>query len=315
VTVLLTGVTGFVGPYLVRALRGHGAAVYGMGSEREGPAELERWHVADLRDADSLAAAITSSRPAAIVHLAAQSSTARSFEAPAETFEINALGTWRLLEQVRRHAPQARVLVVGTGDVYGPQPEGSKVDESAPLRPVSPYALSKAAADAAAEAAHRHWGLDVVRVRAFGHAGPGQTPRFVVPAIAEQVARAEREGEPVIRVGNLDVVRDMLDVRDVVEAYRLVLDRGERGAVYNVCRGQGVCLTDVAGALLARARRPLRLEVDPARLRPADTPYLVGDPGRIESATGWRARIPFATTLEDVLEEARARLRSGLERS
>lgn len=308
-TTLVTGAAGFVGPHLLDVLRSRGGKVQGLGHESSGPPGLDRWYTADLRDLEALEDAVKCSRPEAVVHLAAQSSTARSFAAPAETFEINALGTWRLLEAVRRSAPGARVLVIGTGDVYGPQPEGTRVAETAPYRPVSPYALSKAAADAAAEVAHRTWGLDVVRVRAFGHAGPGQSARFVVAAIAEQVARAELGlAEPVVRVGNLEVVRDIIDVRDVVEAYWALLERGVAGSAYNVCRGEGVRLAEVASQLLDLARRPVRLEVDVARFRPADVPYLVGDPSRISLDIGWRAAISLGQTLADVLDDWRRRL-------
>jgi GDP-4-dehydro-6-deoxy-D-mannose reductase len=313
VTTLVTGAAGFVGPHLLQVLKGRGDEVHGLGSERSGPPGFERWFVADLRDPEALEAAVRQSRPDSVIHLAAQSSTARSFEAPVETFEINALGTWRLLDAVRRSRPGARVLVVGTGDVYGPQPEGTRVAETAPFRPVSPYAFSKAAADATAEVAHRAWGLDAVRVRAFGHAGPGQSERFVVAAIAAQVARAELDlSEPVVRVGNLDVVRDVVDVRDVVGAYQVLLERGAAGSAYNVCRGDGVRLADIARRLLALAKRPLRLEVDAARLRPADVPYLVGDPSRIALDTGWRPALPLEQTLVDVLDDWRGRLATAV---
>ena len=314
-SVLVTGASGFVGPHVVRALVAGGARVQGLGPEAVPPAgaadaPLERWHPADLRDPAALAAAVARAAPDAIVHLAGQSSAARSFEAPEESFAINALGTWNLLEAVRAAAPRARVLIVGTSEVYGPQPEGSRVAEDTAFRPVSPYALSKAAADALAEVHARQNGLDVIRTRSFGHTGPGQTTRFVTPAFAEQVAEIEAgRREPVLRVGNLEVTRDLIDVRDVARAYLALLERGRSGAAYNVCRGAGVKLTDVARMLIERARVAIRIEVDPARMRPADVPWLVGDPAAIERDTGWRAGIPFARTLDDVLEEWRGRVR------
>jgi GDP-4-dehydro-6-deoxy-D-mannose reductase len=199
------------------------------------------------------------------------------------------------------------VLAVGTGEVYGPQAPGSRVAESAPFRPVSPYALSKAAAEALAQVAGARLGLDVVRVRAFAHTGPGQRPPFVIPSWAEQIAAIERgEAEPVLRVGELAVTRDLSDVRDVVLGYVALLERGKGGGVYNLCRGAGVELAEVVRLLVARARVPIRIETDPARLRPADVPWLVGDPGRIESECQWRATIELERTLGDVLEEWRA---------
>jgi GDP-4-dehydro-6-deoxy-D-mannose reductase len=258
-----------------------------------------------LGDAAAVAAAVAASRPEFVVHLAGQASAGRSFAEPAETYRTNALGTWHVLCAVRDAAPAARILVIGSGEVYGPQPPGTRVAEDAPFRPVSPYAISKAAADAFAEIAARD-GLDVVRTRSFAAAGPGQDPRFAVPSWARQLALAERGGgEPVLRVGSLDVTRDLTDVRDVARAYVALLERGERGVAYNVCRGEGVTLDRVLAKLCARTGVAVRIEQDASRLRPADVPYLVGDPTRVERTTGWRAEIALDATLEAVLEDAR----------
>jgi GDP-4-dehydro-6-deoxy-D-mannose reductase len=190
--VLITGASGFVGPHVARALAERGARVHGLGNDRPSARlALESWQTADLSDEAGLEQAVAAVRPDAVIHLAGQSSAGRSFEQPVETFEANAVGTWRLLEAVRRTAPRARVLVAGSGEVYGPQPAGSRVTEAAPFRPVSPYALSKAAADAMAEVASARLGLDVVRVRAFAHTGPGQRPPFVIPSWAQQIAAIE----------------------------------------------------------------------------------------------------------------------------
>ena len=313
VRVLITGVGGFVGHHLARHLRAGGLEPLGL--EREAfPSALDgvlgAGYTVDLRDRDGLAAAVAAARPSAIVHLAAQSSAARSFEQPVDTFHVNVLGTWNLLEAVRREVPRARLLVVGTGESYGPQPEGTRVAEDAPFRPVSPYAFSKAAADLGAEACAQAWGLDVVRVRAFSHTGPGQATRFAVASFAEQIAAIEGgRREPVLQVGNLEVTRDLLDVRDVVDAYRTLLERGRSGAAYNVCRGEGVRLADVAQGLIDRARVPVRCEVDQGRFRPADVPYLVGDPTTAAREVDWRARIPLGRTLDDLLEDWRERAR------
>jgi len=284
--------------------------VYGLGPEPTLPessrATLAAWHSADLRHPATLRSAIATARPDAIVHLAGLSSAARSFEHPEETFATNALGTWNLLEAVLQTAAAARVLVVGTGEAYGPQPEGTRVAEDAPLRPISPYALSKAAADAFAEVFARQHDLDVIRTRSFSHTGPGQSPTFVVPAFAQQIAAIEAgNGEPVLRVGNLAVTRDILDVRDVAEAYAGLLERGAKGAVYNVCRGEGIQLADVARMLIEQARVAVRIEPDPSRMRPADVPYLVGDPSALTRATAWRAGIPLDRTIQDVLQSFR----------
>lgn len=312
--VLVTGVGGFVGAHLARALVARGADVWGTGVEAGStPAPVHEGTVSaysagvDLSSADAAERLIAWASPNAIVHLAGQSSAARSFEAPVETFAANVLGTWNLLAAVGAGVPRARVLVVGSGEVYGPLDPGSRAGEESPMRPVSPYALSKAVADRLAGRLGQTHDIDVVRSRSFGHTGPGQTPRFVVPAFAQQIAAIERgESEPVLRVGNLDVIRDLSDVRDVVEGYALLLERGQRGAAYNVCRGEGVRLADLAARLVALARRPVRIEPDPARQRPADVPYLVGDPTSIARDCGWSARRPIEQTIEDVLAEWRA---------
>jgi GDP-4-dehydro-6-deoxy-D-mannose reductase len=310
--VLVTGVTGFVGPHVARVCAEAGARVHGLGPESAAPATpaLAGWHQADLLDEASLVDAMRATAPDAVIHLAGQSSAALSFEQPELTFRLNALGTWNVLEAVRHAAPRARVLVIGTSESYGPQPEGSRVAEDAPFQPVSPYGLSKAAADALADAHARHYGLDVMRTRSFAHTGPGQTPRFVIPSFAEQIARIEAgTAEPVLRVGNLEVTRDMLDVRDVALAYLALLERGVAGRAYNVCRGEGVKLADLVAEMAAAARRSVRIEVDPARQRPADVPYLVGDPSRLAEDTGWRPSRTLAETVADVLAEWRGVMR------
>jgi GDP-4-dehydro-6-deoxy-D-mannose reductase len=307
--VLVTGVSGFVGRHLAAALRAGGHEVHGLGLQPAPPElGLAADHTADLARVTEVEAALAASAPDAVVNLAGQASAARSFEDPSETFRVNTAGALTLLEAVRRRCPRARVLMVGSGEAYGPQPEGSLVGESVPFRPVSPYALSKAAADSGGAAFAKAHGLDVVRTRSFAHSGPGQDARFVIPAFAQQIARIEAgNGEPVLRVGNLQVTRDISDVRDVAEAYRALLERGVSGAAYNVCRGEGVTLSAVAARLCALARVPVRIEVDPARVRPVDVPYLVGDPSAIARATGWSAAIPFERTLLETLEDWRNR--------
>ena len=313
-SVFVTGAGGFAGGWLARTLVERGARVhgYGLGAAPEPAPAPMAWHTGDVLDAPALRGAIRAAGPAAIVHLAAQPSAAASFAAPLDTFRANVLGTRRVLEAVRDTVPQARVLVVASSEIYGATPVGVRTSEEAALQPVSPYGLSKAVADRLAEAFGAAHGLDVVRARAFGHTGPGQAPRFVIAAWAAQVARIERgEAEPILRVGNLDVTRDLTDVRDVVEAYARLLERGRGGIAYNICRGEGARLVDVARALVAQARCEIRVEVDPALLRPADVPYLVGDPGRLEAGTGWQPRIPFEQMLQGVLADWRQRIVAG----
>ena len=303
-SVFITGANGFVGAHLTSALIASGARVHGCGlGDTRPPAGLETWQGCDILDPAATEAAIAASKPDAVVHLAGQASAARSFEQPLETFRVNVTGTWHVLEAVRAVAPRARVLVVGSGEIYGPQPEGSHVAEGAAIRPINPYALSKAAAEALALALAEEHGLDVIATRSFGHTGPGQDARFVVPAFAQQIAEIESgRAEPVLRVGNLNVTRDLTDVRDIARAYVALLERGTPGAVYNVGRGEGALLQSVAERLLAMARVPIRIEPDPARMRPADLPWLVCDPSRIARDIGWKAEIPLDQTLAEVVE-------------
>jgi GDP-4-dehydro-6-deoxy-D-mannose reductase len=305
--VLVTGASGFVGSHLVPRLAAGGTQVFALGTEAAPALEshLAGTFIADLRDEAAIRDAVAAARPDAIVHLAALSSAGKSFAEPALTQDVNAKGTGNVLAAARDAAPVARILVVSSSEVYGPQPEGTRIREDTPFHPVSPYAESKAAAEGIAERAARE-GLDVIRARAFSHTGPGQTTTFVIPGWADQIVRIERgELPPMLRVGNLQVTRDLSDVEDVVGAYLALLERGAPGEAYNVCRGEGVLLADVAAQMAGMASVPIRIEVDPERLRPADVPWLVGDPGKIEAATGWRATTPLERTLAAVLEHRR----------
>ena len=307
--VLITGVSGFVGGHLARLLADRGDEILGLGV-LPAPADLPLagYAKADLTLLDEVEPALGELKPGAVVNLAGQASAAKSFEDPSETFRVNTSGALVLLEAVRRAAPRARVLQIGSGESYGPQPPGTRVAEAAPFCPVSPYALSKAAADTACAAYAEANDLDLVRTRSFAHTGPGQDARFVLPSFARQIAQLERgAGEPVLRVGNLEVTRDLSDVRDVVGAYAALLARGARGAAYTVCRGQGTRLADLAARLVSLSRVPMRIEVDPARVRPVDVPYLVGDPTAIATATGWQTAVSIEQTMRDTLEDWRRR--------
>ncbi len=306
---LVTGIDGFAGAHLAAHLRARGEEVVGLVRERGGgPADVALVE-ADLRDAAAVERALRQAAPSRIYHLAAVTVVRASFEAAAETFAVNAAGTLNLLEAARRHAAAARVLVVSSSEVYGRGPHPGRIDESRPLEPESPYAASKAAADLLGYQYWRGCGLEVIRVRPFHHTGPGQRPEFVWSSFAMQIAQAEAGlWPPVLRVGNLDVARDFTDVRDVARAYALLMDRGAPGDVYNVCSGQANRLRDGLDLLLAQARCPVRVEVDPARLRPNDPPLIIGDPGKLQRATGWAPAIPMSRTLGDLLEWWRSRV-------
>jgi GDP-4-dehydro-6-deoxy-D-mannose reductase len=262
----------------------------------------------DIADADPLTEAVMEAKPEAVYHLAGAADVGGSWSTPHETFMANALGTLNVLE-ASRAAGADRVLAVTSADVYGRVTEDElPINERQPLRPVSPYAASKVAADALAQQAWLGHRLPVVRVRAFNHLGPGQSDRFVAPSVAARIAHNERDGGDEVPIGNMSPRRDVTDVRDVVRAYRLLMVGGEPGAVYNVCRGSAVSVQEIAEMLLGMAARPMHLVSDPALQRPVDIPVLVGDNTALRLATGWEPTIPLETTLSDVLTDWRTRL-------
>jgi GDP-4-dehydro-6-deoxy-D-mannose reductase len=209
-----------------------------------------------------------------------------------------------LAEAVRRAAPEARLLVVSTGEVYGDTGDRPAAEER-PLAPRSPYAASKAAAEIAAGQAARAYGLDVVLARPFAHTGPGHDERFALPSFARQIAELERAGGGELKTGDLGVRRDLLDVRDVVAAYIALLEPGVPAGTYNVARGEAVPLADLVAILVDAATAPIRVVRDPARLRAVDTPQLCGDAGRLRRATGWQPAYDHAATLRDLLSASR----------
>ena len=231
-----------------------------------------------------------------------------SWDHPASTFRANAEGTLNVLLGCR-DAGVERVLVVGSADVYGRvHTDDLPITEQCPLRPVSPYAASKVAADFLAVQAGLGYGLDVIRTRPFNHLGPGQSPRFVAPALAQRVAQAEINGGGEIPVGNLTPKRDFTDVRDVVRAYRLLVLDGQPGEAYNICSGAAVAVQELVDAFIAMATVDVRLTSDPDLQRPVDIPVLLGDNSKIEASTGWQPEIPLSQTLADLMGTARSRV-------
>ena len=293
---LVTGSGGFVGQELTRHLEAAGDEVVG----------LDRRSGADVTDAEGIRALIARHRPDAVYHLAAVSHIGASWSAPVEVFRTNAEGALNVLRACR-DADVGRVLVVGSADEYGAvRPGDLPLTEDAPLRPVTPYGASKVAAEYLALQAHLGEGVPAIRVRAFNHTGPAQPDRFVIPALARRVAEAEREGRKEMPVGSLEPVRDFTDVADVVAAYRLLVERGTPGEVYNVCSGTGRSVAEIAERLLRLARHPIELVPDPDLVRPVEVPRLVGDNRRLREATGWAPAVPFGETLAAILERWRA---------
>jgi GDP-4-dehydro-6-deoxy-D-mannose reductase len=284
----LTGGAGFVGQWLQEHLSA-------SGDEVDAPE-------VDVTDGAALREVVLTAMPDAIYHLAAISNVGESWDDPVRTLEVNATGTLNLLEAARALARPPTVLLVCSAEVYGQvAPKDLPLTEDAPLRPVSPYAASKVAAEFLGLQAYLAHQLPVVRVRAFNHIGPGQAPTFVVSSLARQIAEVERRGGGSVMVGNLSTQRDFTDVRDVVRAYRLLVESGTAGDVYNVCSGQAVAVEEVARRLIALAHADLQLEVDPARVRKVETPVLLGSPAKLTAATGWAPERPLDDTLADVL--------------
>ena len=304
--ILVTGAGGFVGGWmtarLTPALPGVAVLAVGHGGS-DGALDVTR--AADVE------ALVHRFCPTAVIHLAGVSSLVKARAEARVAWNVNLFGTLNLAEAVMRHAPDARFVQAGSSEVYGGSfnAAGGMVDESTPLAPLNPYATTKASADLLlgemAEA-----GLHSVRVRPFNHTGPGQTTAFAVPAFAAQIAAIERgEREPVMRVGNLDARRDFLDVRDVVEAYFLAatVPSLPRGIVLNVASGEPRRIGDVLDTLLTMSRVAIRVEHDPALMRPSDVPVTAGNAARARDLLSWRPRIPWETTLRDVLDDQRHR--------
>ncbi len=315
---LVTGVSGFVGGHLAEHLIAEGDLVVGLSASGRWPERLahlgreiriERCDLSDIAETD-LADLIARKQPEVIYHLAAQANPQASVADPRGTWALNLGGALNLLEAVKTSGRQPRVVLVGSGVCYGnPAPEHLPVTEACPLRPTNPYAASKAAADLLGVQHFLGHGTDVVMVRPFNHAGPRQSSAYVLSALARQVAEVELGRQPRVEVGNLDVVRDFTDVRDVVRGYRLLATKGAVGEIYNLGTGQGVKLADALATLAARAGRPIEVYVDPARVRPVDQPLLVADPSKLRAATGWVPGFSIAQTLADMLDDWRAAMK------
>lgn len=312
---LVTGASGFVGRHLcTHLLESPGADVIGVVGSR--PADVLQPHPRlrviqiDLCDARRTRALIEDVRPDHIFHLAARSSVPASFASPWATIENNVRAQVSLLEAIRELRPAARVLVVGSNEEYGPPMAGSlPLSEESPLRPASPYAVSKVTQDLLGLQYYLAHGLPIIRARPFNHTGPGQSERFVVPAFARQIAMIEAgTQEPVIHVGNLNAGRDFSDVRDIVQGYRMVLDSGVPGEAYNLASGRSQPIRGLLETLVSLSRVPVRVAVDSARFRPVDVPVVFGSADKIRRATGWEPRVPFEQTLRDTLDYWRLRV-------
>lgn len=294
----ITGGSGFVGQHIARIVADGG---FGACTLHAMPDHL------DIRDGKALQASLAAVRPDWVIHLAALSFVPDSFANPRETLDVNLFGTLSLLCALREMKFSGRLLYVSSGDVYGAVPESAlPVDESRWPEPRNPYAASKIAAETLCLQWHRSEQLDVMVVRPFNHIGPGQSERFVVPALARQVARiAAALQEPKLVVGDIDVTRDFSDVRDVVRAYAAMLERGQAGRTYNVCSGREVTIRSILHTLCTLARVDPAIVQDSARLRPSEQRRMVADCQRLRADAGWEPAIPLETSLQQILDQFR----------
>ncbi len=341
--VLITGITGFAGSHLAEYILAHHSdvAVYGTyrwrsrmenleDIKRAGKLDIVEGRFSDgaglrdetkigrvtllhceLTDAGAVEKLIGAVQPQRIYHLAAQSFVQSSFDEPASTLHINITSQLNILEAIRRHDTKIRMHVAGSSEEYGlVHPDEVPMKETNPLRPLSPYAVSKVAQDKLAYQYFKSYGLHLVVTRGFNHTGPRRGTHFVTSTIARQIALIEAgQHEPVIYHGDLTSKRDWTDVRDMVRAYWLALERGEAGEVYNVGRGRTWAIGEMLSMQLANSTVKIRSQEDPARLRPSDVPILWADASKFQKATGWEPTIPFEQTLRDLLDYWRDRVR------
>lgn len=300
---LITGSTGFVGPYLKRELEAHGYEVFGL--DRNNPENLENIFCGDICDADSVDSVIKEVVPDEVYHLAGFSSVKKSFEEPELTMNINFGGTKNLLEAVREFCPKSKVLIVGSADVYG-KPQRIPINETEVTQETSPYSKSRIAQEKLVE---EFKDLFIVVSRSFNHTGPGQSETFVLPDFVKQVVEIEKGmKDTVISTGNLNVIRDFSDVRDVVLAYYLLLQKGKKGEIYNVGSGKGYDLGELLSEIIAFSDMKIVVKQDPSKIRPIEIPQLVADISKIVEHTGWKPSYSIDRTLRDLLDYWRLKI-------
>ncbi|HHY47980.1 MAG TPA: GDP-mannose 4,6-dehydratase [Firmicutes bacterium] len=314
---LVTGITGFAGSHLAEFLLAMGVEVWGTTRWRSRTENIEgirsKLHLVecDLIDASAVETAIEAARPDLIFHLAAQSFVPSSWVSPYDTLMNNIIGELNVFEAVRRLGIKPRIQIACSSEEYGLVYEDEvPIRETNPLRPQSPYAVSKIAQDFLGYQYFRSYGLEIVRTRGFNHTGPRRGEVFVTSNFARQIAEIEWGlREPVIRVGNLEARRDFTDVRDMVRAYWLSLDKGQPGEVYNIASGKCYKISEVLDMLLGLSKVTVKIEQDPGRMRPSDVPILLGDYSKFAERTGYAPEIPFENTLRDLLNYWRERVR------
>jgi GDP-4-dehydro-6-deoxy-D-mannose reductase len=314
---LITGITGFVGSHLADFLLSKGdVEVRGIArwrSQKENIKHLEKkieLYECDIKDMTSVHEVVKSFKPDRIFHLAAQSFVPASWSAPAETLSTNIIGEVNIFESVRDLKLDTIIQIAGSSEEYGlVHPEEVPISEHNPLRPLSPYGVSKVAQDLLGFQYFRSYGLKIVRTRAFNHTGPRRGEVFVCSNFAKQIVEIEKKKkEPVLNVGNLEAQRDFTDVRDVVKAYWLATEKCDPGEVYNICSGEPRTIQSILDTLLSFSEVKVEVKKDSSRMRPSDVPILKGDSSKFREKTGWKQEIPFEQTLKDTIEYWRERV-------
>lgn len=313
---LITGLTGFVGSHMAELLLSEGLEVHGLGRWRSRTENIE--HIrdrinlveGDFLDAHSLQDLMMNVRPTHIFHLAAQSFVPASWTSPAVTLEINVVGPCNLFEAVRAAQLDPFIQIACSSEEYGlVKPDEVPIKETNPLRPLSPYGVSKVAMDYLGYQYFKSYNMKIVRTRGFNHTGPRRGEVFAESSFAKQIAEIEKKNkEPVIYVGNLEARRDYTDVRDMVKGYFLAAEEGEPGEVYNICSGKAVKIEKVLDTLLSFSKVKVKVKQDPARMRPSDVPILLGDNRKFVKQTGWKPTIPFEKTMRDLLDYWRKKI-------
>jgi GDP-4-dehydro-6-deoxy-D-mannose reductase len=313
---LITGIAGFVGSHLAELLLAKGFEVYGLCRPRTKmdhiASIINKLHLedADLLDSHSLYGTISRIKPDYIFHLAAQSFVPTSWVSPSVTLEVNIIGSANLFEAVRQAKIDTVIQIACSSEEYGlVHPDETPIKETNPLRPQSPYGVSKVAMDYLGYQYFCSYGMKIIRTRGFNHTGPRRGETFVTSNFAKQIAMIEKgKQEPIIKVGNLEAERDWTDVRDMVKGYLLSVEKCDPGDVYNICTGHGVVVQDMLTILLGMSKSKVTVTQDPSRMRPSEVPILVGDNSKFVGKTGWKPEIPFEKTMEDLLNYWRERV-------